>query len=37
MQFLLGFALAISMVLIFILGAFYGIYITKKEYENKEK
>jgi len=37
MQFLLGFALAISMVLIFILGTFYEIYITEKEYKTKEK
>ena len=37
MQFVLGFALAIGMVIIFILGAFYGIYITEKEYKTKEK
>ena len=37
MEFILGFALAISMVLIFFLGAFYGIYITEKEYKDKEQ
>ncbi len=36
MQFILGFALALIMVSIFFLGAFYGIYITEKEYKRRD-
>ena len=37
MEFILGFAFALCLMGVFFLGAFYGIHITKKEYENKEK
>lgn len=35
MDFILGFISALCLVGVFFLGAFYGIYITEKEYKRK--
>ncbi len=35
MDFILGFVCGLCLVGVFFLGAFYGIYITEKEYKRK--